>query len=117
MFMWPKSNRVQITRDTSEAHRVQHVLCHVVRRDSSPIHFGRVNVAFNLSFVWMKDGRKTAINFGRVNIAFIFSVVWMKDAKKPEYLEKPSHVHRDIIGNVRFGRRPVIGGVSRDVTS
>ena len=36
------SNRVHITRNTSSAHHVLHVVCHVVRRDGSAIKFDRV---------------------------------------------------------------------------
>ena len=31
---WPGPNRVQITCNTSSAYHVQHVVCHVTRRDS-----------------------------------------------------------------------------------
>ena len=39
---WQGRNRVQITCNTSGAHHGQHVVCHVVRRDSSAIKFDRV---------------------------------------------------------------------------
>ena len=39
---WPRRNRVQITSSTSGGHHVEHVACHVVRRDSSAIRFNRV---------------------------------------------------------------------------
>ena len=32
---WPVRNRVQITCNTPGVHHVQHVMCHVVSRDSS----------------------------------------------------------------------------------
>ena len=52
---WPGSNRVQITCNTSGAHHVQQVICHMVRRDSSAIKFGRVEIAFNFAlFCWLK---------------------------------------------------------------
>ena len=34
---WPGRNRVQITCNTSSAYHVQHVACHVARRDTSAI--------------------------------------------------------------------------------
>ena len=39
---WPGRSHVQITCNTSSAYHVQHVVCHVVRRDSSAIKFDRV---------------------------------------------------------------------------
>ena len=39
---WSGRNRVQITCNTSGAYHVQHVVCHVVRRDSSAIKIDRV---------------------------------------------------------------------------
>ena len=39
---WPGRNRAQITCNTSRAYHVQHVVCHLVRRDSSAIKFDRV---------------------------------------------------------------------------
>ena len=39
---WPGRNRVQITCNAQSGDHVQHVVCHVVRRDSSPIKFDRV---------------------------------------------------------------------------
>ena len=63
---WPGRNRVQITCNTSGAYHVQHVVCHVLRRDSSAIKFERVEIAFILShYRWLKpltdeghEGRK-----------------------------------------------------------
>ena len=43
---WPVSNRVQITCNTPSAYHVQHVVYHVVRRDSSAIKFDRVEIEF-----------------------------------------------------------------------
>ena len=39
---WPGRNFVQITCNTSSAYHMQHVACHIVRRDSSAIKFERV---------------------------------------------------------------------------
>ena len=39
---WPGRNRVQIICNTSCAYHIQHVVCHVVRMDSSAIKFDRV---------------------------------------------------------------------------
>ena len=37
------------------AHHVQHVMCHVVRKFSSAVKFGRVEIAFILAlFYWLK---------------------------------------------------------------
>ena len=49
---WPRRNRVQITCNTHCAHHVQHVVCHLERRDSAAIKVGRVEIAFTtaLSF-------------------------------------------------------------------
>ena len=59
---WPGRNRVQITWHTSSAFHVQHVVCHVVRRDSSAIKFNRVEIELILAlFYWLKpikEGRK-----------------------------------------------------------
>ena len=43
---WPGCNGVHITCNTSNAYHLQHVMCHVVRRDSSAIKFDRVEIAF-----------------------------------------------------------------------
>ena len=51
----PGCNRVQTTCNTSSAYHVQHVMCHVVRRDSSAIKFDRVKIAFIFAvFYWVK---------------------------------------------------------------
>ena len=42
-------NRVQTTRNTSGVHPVQHVVCRMLRRDSSAIKFDRVEVKFALA--------------------------------------------------------------------
>ena len=44
---WPGCNCVQITCNTSGAYHVQHVMCHLVRRDSSAIKFDRVYIRFS----------------------------------------------------------------------
>ena len=49
---WPRRNRVKITRNTSRAYHVQHVVCHVVRRDSSAIKFDRIEIAFILALLY-----------------------------------------------------------------
>ena len=52
---WPRRNRVQITCNTSSANHVQHVMCHLVRRDSSATKFDRVEIAFILVLLnWLK---------------------------------------------------------------
>ena len=38
----PERNSVQITCNTASAYHVQHIVCHVVRRDSSAINLERV---------------------------------------------------------------------------
>ena len=38
-FMWPAWDSIVCTCNTSSAYRVQHVMCHVVGRDSSDIKF------------------------------------------------------------------------------
>ena len=43
---WPGRNSVQIKRKTSSAYHVQHVVCHMVRRDSSAAKFDRAETAF-----------------------------------------------------------------------
>ena len=43
MLKWPGSNRVQFTCNTSSADLMQHVVCHVVRRDSSVINLDSLN--------------------------------------------------------------------------
>ena len=49
---WPGRNRVQITCSTWSAYHVPHVVCHVVRRDSSAIRFDTVEIAFILPFFY-----------------------------------------------------------------
>ena len=44
---WLGHNRVQFMCNTSSTYQVQHVMCHLVRRDSSGIKFDRVEIAFN----------------------------------------------------------------------
>ena len=52
---WPGCNCVQITCNTSSAHHLQHVVCHVVQRDSSAIKFDRIEIAFILALIyWLK---------------------------------------------------------------
>ena len=51
-LMWPGRNRVQITCNTSSAYPVLHVVCHVVRRDSSAIKFDRVEITFILALIY-----------------------------------------------------------------
>ena len=47
----PGRSRVQITCNTQSAHYMQHVVCHLARKDSSSIKFDRVEIAFHLSFI------------------------------------------------------------------
>ena len=50
-----RANHVQITCNTSSAYHVQHVVHHVVQRDSSVIQFDRVGIAFiSALFYWLK---------------------------------------------------------------
>ena len=52
---WPGRCRVQITCNTQSAHRVQHVVCHFLRRDGSAIKVGGAKIAFILAvFYWLK---------------------------------------------------------------
>ena len=39
---WPGRSRMQITSNTSRVYHMQHVVCHVVRRDSSAIKSDKV---------------------------------------------------------------------------
>ena len=49
---WPRHNRVKITCNTSRAYHVQHIVCHLVRRDSSANKF---DSAFILALLcWLK---------------------------------------------------------------
>ena len=41
-----RRNRVQITCNTSGAHHVQHIMCYLVRRESSAVKFDRLEIAF-----------------------------------------------------------------------
>ena len=45
---WPRHNHVKIMCNTSSAYHVQHVVCHLVWRDSSAIKLDRVRRAFIL---------------------------------------------------------------------
>ena len=55
MLKWPGHNGVQIMCNTSSAYRMPHVLCHVIRRDSSATKFDRVEITFILAlFDWLK---------------------------------------------------------------
>ena len=73
ILKWPECNRVQITSNTSSAYHVHHieclsratchVLCHVVRRDSSAIKTELKSHLFELYLIGrtikpMKEGRK-----------------------------------------------------------
>ena len=51
---WPRHNRVQITCNTSSAYHVQHVVCHVIQRDSSAIKFDKVDIVFLAVFYRLK---------------------------------------------------------------
>ena len=51
----PGYNRVQIACNTQSAYHVQHVVCHVVRRDSSAIKFDRVENRIHLSFILLAE--------------------------------------------------------------
>ena len=45
----------QVARAQSSSYHVQHIVCHVVRRDSSAIKFDRAEIAFILTlFYWLK---------------------------------------------------------------
>ena len=51
---WPMRSRVQIMCSTYSAHHMQHVMCHVVQRDSSAIKFDGVEITFILAvFYWL----------------------------------------------------------------
>ena len=52
---WIGSNRVQITCNTSGAYHVQHVVCRVVRRDSSAVLSDRIKIAFIISFILLAE--------------------------------------------------------------
>ena len=47
MLKWPGLNRVQIMCNTSGACHVQHVLCHVIQRDSSAIRLDTLNCIYS----------------------------------------------------------------------
>ena len=56
MLKWPGRNCVQIMCNLSGAHQVQHVVCHMVWRDSSAKKFDKVEIAYILaSFYWLKQ--------------------------------------------------------------
>ena len=52
-LQWPGHNRVQISCNTSSAYHVQHVVCHVVWRDSSATKLERVEITFSSAFYFM----------------------------------------------------------------
>ena len=65
---WPGRNRVNITsNNTSSAYHVQHVVCQLVRRDSSAIKFDRVEIAFIVAILYRlkpltdQGGEKTGV--------------------------------------------------------
>ena len=41
-FRWPGPSRVKITCNIPSAYHMQHVVCHMVRRDTSAVKFDRV---------------------------------------------------------------------------
>ena len=52
---YPGRNREQITRNTSRAYAVQHVVCPVTQIDSSAVKFDRTKIKFILAvFHWLK---------------------------------------------------------------
>ena len=42
VLKWPGLDSAQMMWNTSTTYHVQHILCHVVRRDASAVKFGRV---------------------------------------------------------------------------
>ena len=55
MLKWPGHSHMQITCNTLNAYHVQHVMCHVVRRDSTAIKFDRLEIAIIFAlFYWLK---------------------------------------------------------------
>ena len=54
-LQWPRRNCVRITCNSAGALHVQHVVCHVIRRNSSAVEFDRDKIAFILAlFYWLK---------------------------------------------------------------
>ena len=63
---WPRRNSVQTTSNTWGAHHMQHVVCHVVQRDSSAIEFWQSLNRIYFSFVslaetinWWRGGNRS----------------------------------------------------------
>ena len=53
-FKWPGRYSVQIMCNASSAYDMQHIVCHVVQRDSSAIKFDRVEITFAFAlFYWL----------------------------------------------------------------
>ena len=52
---WPEHNCVQIMCNTLSTYHVQHVVCHVVRRDSSVIKSDKVLSCIYYSFVLLAE--------------------------------------------------------------
>ena len=46
---------MQITCNTSSDYHVQHIVCHLVRRDSSAIEFDRAELAFIFGFILLAE--------------------------------------------------------------
>ena len=73
---WPRSNRARITRNASSSYHVQHVMCHLVRRDSSAVKFDRVEIVFILVLSYWLNHQA------------------MKEGRKPEYPEKTTSLRK-----------------------
>ena len=60
---WPGHDIVQITCNTSGAHHMQHVACHMVQKDSSAIKFDILNRIY-FSFILLADtgGEETGVS-------------------------------------------------------
>ena len=53
---------MQITCNKSGAHYMEHVVCNVVRRDSSAIKFDRVYIAFSLALFHWLEASQTSLD-------------------------------------------------------
>ena len=84
---WPRHNHVKIICNTSSAYHVQHVLCHLVQRDSSAIQFeswNRIYFSFTLWTLTIKR-RRTLIQM------YSYSRQYNKHVQPNTNINAPAH--------------------------
>ena len=92
-FKWQGLNRVQITCNTSRAYHVQHVVCHVIRQDSSAIECNRDVIStsfYSMAKTINQVRRKGNRNTGRKALTMSFRKCHILKPKNSNRLVWPS---------------------------